>query len=392
MKSILFLSQVQPLAPFSGFAYRTCGILKWLVERYSVDVVFLGDQEEIKSTFIPLEQFGSVKAMSTKLSIMNRLMAIVGPLPYHHVINSPISLKKLVQQQLSSANYDLIWLNKTVQFPILESLKNLPPLLVDQHAEETSVWDNLINHDPRRHIRMYSKFNKFRDLSYTRKAYSRVAGVLAISERDFEVTRSLYPGTKLIYIPQGVDPNYYAPNIMQEQCPEILLFSGTGAIRNVQAVRHFVENIMPTIHRSHPNTRLCWIGNVELSRWAFLERPWIEVTGFVDHVPPYFNQGMIYVSPFDMGEGMKTKIIEALSMGKVVVATPTGISGLRIDSLPFIRVCENDDDFAEAVLEFMTLPQLCELGALARRYAMENFSWDHILAPLEPFIEEITRK
>jgi glycosyltransferase involved in cell wall biosynthesis len=245
----------------------------------------------------------------------------------------------------------------------------------------------MIRNDPRWYAKWFFRRNRRRVLRYEETEYSSLAGVVCITREDQEVTRLYHPTTKTITIPQGVDCEYYRP-AGSAGSPDLLLFSGTAAVRNLEAMKWFVRDIVPLIHRHRPTVRLRWIGNVSRERHAFLQEPWIETTGFVTDTPPYFNGGSIYVAPFSMGEGMKTKIVEALAMGKVVVATTVAMRGIDLKDAPFVRIEDTARGFARAVVDYSRRHDLASLGALAREYAVRNYSWETVLAPLAGFIDE----
>ena len=394
MKRILYISYTSPLAPYSGFAYRALGVLGRLSSRFQVDLVFQGSLQDLSQSFIPLDHFNRVEVVSSASSlsgIVSKIKGILGPLPYHHVLFSSKEFASRIGALLRQNEYDLIWLNKSVHFPVLESIGGLPPIVIDQIAAEPCAWDNLVENDPRWYVRWFSRWNKLKVLRFDKKAYARVAGVICISQHDEEVTKRYYPGTRTVVIPQGFNPDYYCPSNTDAVDLDTLIFSGTGATRNVQAIKMLLQHIMPFVHKANKCIRLLWIGNVERERYPFLDYSWVETTGFVEHVPPYFARGMIFVAPFDMGEGMKTKIVEAMAMGKVIVSTPTGTQGIDVEDLPFIKVRADHEDFANAILEFRNDPDILELGKMARRYAIEHYSWDIVLSPLWAFIEESIR-
>lgn len=388
MKRLLFVANVSPLQPFSGFAYRALGFLQWLVERFRVTLVFEGQSADLAQSFIPLDRFEDIRIAPPSRSHMPKIRGLFGLMPYHHAVSCHQGMLATIESAMQARPYDLIWLNKSVHFPAFEGRRDLPPLIIDQHAAETMVWDNLIRNDPRRYARLFFIYNKYRVLRYEDLVYRRISGVLCISKSDQEITNRLYPQTKTICIPQGVDIDYYRPESSAQADPDTLLFSGTGAVRNLEAIKTLISSIMPLVHRSHPNLRLLWIGSVNRQDHPFLDIPWVETTGFVPHTPPFFKHGMIYVSPFTMGEGMKTKIVEAMAMGKVIVSTPLGVCGIETEGLPFIRVCPDPQSFAEAIVNFRTDANLAELGVKARAHAVERYSWDLVLEPLASFIEE----
>jgi glycosyltransferase involved in cell wall biosynthesis len=280
----------------------------------------------------------------------------------------------------------LIWINKTVHMPILRKLENLPPIIVDQIAAEPTVWENLASNDPRWYARWFFKQNGRRVIRYDESVYGELAGIVSISEEDQRVTKQWYPHAKTVVVPMGIDPHYYRPSAQSPPDNDLLLFSGTDAVRNVDAIDFFAQNIYPHLGREAANLRVLWIGNVKANNHRVFRNSWISTTGFVDHTPPWFSGGAIFIAPFRMGEGMKTKIIEAWAMEKVVVSTSVGMRGIDVRDLPFVRVCDQADEFAQAILDFRSNPQLSALGAEARRYAVERFSWPRVVQPARELI------
>ena len=89
-----------------------------------------------------------------------------------------------------------------------------------------------------------------------------------------------------------------------------------------------------------------------------------------------------------MGEGMKTKIVEALAMGKPTVATTAGLCGIAADIGPFLHQADSDEDFAQEVLALRASSHLRALADAARQYAVETYAWEKALAPLESFLPQ----
>ena len=388
MRQILFVSYGSPLTQYSGYSYRALGILQWLVERYTVGLIFQGQCSDLAKSFVPLHKLSATTVVPMASGFSKRLSACIALLPFHHALACDRAMTLALQKYLREQAYDLIWLNKSLHVPILEKLQNQIPVVIDQHAAERCVWDNLIENDPRWHIRVFSRWNKRRVLRLERRVYKKLAGVVCISQPDERLTNLDHPGTKTLCVPQGFDPHYYKPAATASPDFDTLLFSGTDAIRNLEAGRMFIERIMPLIHQRESKMRLLWIGHVENTKYKFLGVPWVETTGFVEHAPPHFDRGMIYVAPFEMGEGMKTKIIEAMAMGKVIVATPVAVQGIEVHGLPFVKVCQSPTEFARAVLELRNTKELRRLGEYARTHALAHFTWDHVLGPLEVFLEQ----
>jgi glycosyltransferase involved in cell wall biosynthesis len=74
---------------------------------------------------------------------------------------------------------------------------------------------------------------------------------------------------------------------------------------------------------------------------------------------------------------MKNKMLEAMAMGKAIVATRSAASGLSVGDGREMLLREDDRGLAEAVIGLMgDSGKRRELGAAARRYVENHHSWE----------------
>jgi glycosyltransferase involved in cell wall biosynthesis len=292
-----------------------------------------------------------------------------------------------IHARAAHRQYAFVWMIKTWLYPGIRKALPGVPIFLEQQAAERDVWENLARNDSRWHVRLYSRWNGAKVLAFERRIYLDLVGVVSISAADAAVTRETYPPVPLIAVPMGVDCEYYRPSRFDSD-PRVLLFSGGDATRNVQAIRRFVMGIAPRLRTSDPGYRLLWIGRVDPARHDFLPHEAVEITGYVEHVHEHFDRGAIFVAPFDMGEGVKVKIVEALAMGKLIVSTRMGVRGLELEGLPFVRIVDDDEAFARAILDFTGDPRRTELAREARQHAVEHFECEKVLRCLPAFIAE----
>ncbi len=359
-------------------------MLRFLGERYRVDLVFEGPAESNHDKDAPFA-FEGVRTVSG-LPLWKRAAAPFSPLPVHHAMMDQDGFADAIRRMAGKEGYAFVWMNKSWLYPSIRKALPGVPVFIEQHAAERDVWENLVRNDPRWYIRLYSRWNGRKVMAFERRIYPDLAGAVSISARDAETTCASYPPIPLAVVPMGVDCSYYRPSDSVSD-PRVLLFSGGGATRNVEAMRRYVTRIGPLLKADEPGIRLLWIGKVDERSTDFLPHESVELTGYVEHVPPYFDRGAIFIAPFDMGEGVKVKIVEALAMGKLIVSTPVGIRGLDIDDQPFVRVAEDDRGFARAILELVRDPSRPSLAAAARRYAEDKFDCNKVVEALPAFID-----
>lgn len=118
---------------------------------------------------------------------------------------------------------------------------------------------------------------------------------------------------------------------------------------NQTAIKSFYDNIFIKMIEKYPDIRLKVIGK-DPSRglMEYMKKNTI-FTGYVDDVLEEMSKSSIHVVPMVSGTGVKTKMLDSISLRRIVFATPMSIAGI-FDSVEEARdngvvVYENYDDF-----------------------------------------------
>jgi len=118
----------------------------------------------------------------------------------------------------------------------------------------------------------------------------------------------------------------------------------------------------------------------------------VEITGWVPDVRPHLSQAEVVVVPLRVGGGTRIKIPEAMAMGKAVVSTPVGAEGLPFCDGREIRIAEQPEEFAQAVVELLrNASRRNSIGTLALKEVASQYSWDVVVDRLEEILEQVTR-
>ena len=101
------------------------------------------------------------------------------------------------------------------------------------------------------------------------------------------------------------------------------------------------------------------------------------VTGKVPDIRPYLSKACIFVAPIRLGGGMRGKILEAMAMGKAVVTTPRGASGLRAQNEKEIIIAEMQEEFADRIVELLLDKDKRErIGQSAMKMVRSEYEWE----------------
>ena len=143
------------------------------------------------------------------------------------------------------------------------------------------------------------------------------------------------------------------------------------------------------VQQREPGMRFLVVGRnpsrevVRLSR-----RPGVTVTGTVPDVRPYVAGARAVVVPLRIARGVQNKVLEALAMGKVVLATPEVCRTFGQLPVGLVR-CDSPSGFVEAVCAGSeSLPAPEEIRAAACR----RFSWERSLGRITDALRSVVRQ
>lgn len=163
----------------------------------------------------------------------------------------------------------------------------------------------------------------------------------------------------------------------------LLFFATLNYAPNTEAVSFIVNEITPRLHMQMPNgyeILICGKHLPEALQQQIKATANIQYLGFVPDIETYIDGSDVMINPILSGGGVKTKAIDTLGRGQVVISTRCGAEG--IDP----TVCGNNlrvvpdhdwDAFVSAVVTFLQKPE----RNLPETF-FSQYSWSGIIARL----------
>jgi sugar transferase (PEP-CTERM/EpsH1 system associated) len=235
-------------------------------------------------------------------------------------------------------------------------------------------------------------------LAFERAAAARSDATLFVSEAEAALFRRLAPeaADRVHALRNGVDfgffnPDASYPNPFPEGVRAIVFTGAMDYWANADAVAWFTRDVLPLVRRDRPDATFWIVGaNPAPEVRALAAVPGVTVTGRVPDVRPYLAHAALVAAPLRLARGIQNKVLEAMAMAKIVVATPQAAEG--IDATPGRDLLVADGDAALAAATRSALDDANgeagrAIGARARALIVAEYGWESALAGLADVLE-----
>jgi glycosyltransferase involved in cell wall biosynthesis len=190
------------------------------------------------------------------------------------------------------------------------------------------------------------------------------------------------PGAPAHGVTNGVDLDYFSPEPKSPLARGCVFVGAFDYRPNVDAACWFVREVWPELIVKHPETRLRLVGRNPVKAVRRLSSAkGVEVIGTVPDVRPYVREAAVAIAPLRLARGLQNKVLEALAMGKPVIASPQALAGFH-DDVPAVTA-SNPSEWVHAIGRLLGDPEeRRRLGSDGRAFAESRHNWNHCLKPM----------
>ena len=307
-------------------------------EYLSVDFLY----PSLSSEPIELEQeFSNVNLIPVKVkdmdesSYLRKIKSLLRPSPF--IKSSNEIIKKLSSKTSEIVNdYEIIQVCSLAVAPVLDAIskeaqKKTLICAIDCYS---FFYEFKIKNEKRYFKKIIWKWELLKGKVFERRYYKKTAKIFFVTNEDARYARVNFPSPSIkkgmIY---GVDiEKINKENLMYDDLTEeknSLIFTGNLSYRpNVDSTDFILDNLMPLLWKIKPEIKVYFVGAGAPERLKNFQDDRVMVTGFVESLMPYMKKAQIFISPIFFGAGTKTKVLEAMGMGKLVVGTKDSFTGI----------------------------------------------------------------
>ena len=161
---------------------------------------------------------------------------------------------------------------------------------------------------------------------------------------------------------------------------------------NLDGIKWFLKEVWPSVSKEFPDASLHIAGRAA-AKGANLRLAGERVIyeGEVNNARAFMASVNVIVAPLFAGSGLRIKIIEAMSIGKTVVATPVAVSGIPAENNRELLVAADAPAFCDALTMALGSGELRRtLGLAAVNLVKERYDNRTNTASLLQFYKELT--
>ncbi len=295
---------------------------------------------------------------------------------------------------LQRESFDIIQLEGLYLTPYMATIRQYSKakIAIRQHNIEYRIWERLAAQEQNLFKRTYLQMLAARLKQFELKHINDYDIVLAISKQDQELYRTLGCRVPVYLHPFGVD-SAAIPYLPGNINPVSLYHIGAmDWLPNQESVNWLLEQVMPLLQESLPQTRLYLAGR-NMPEYYFRNQ-WknVEVLGEVPDARAFESDKTLLLVPLQSGGGVRIKIFQGMAMGKCIITTGIGMEGIDARDGRHILLADAPATFAQKIIDVVRQPeQILRIGNAARKLIAEHYDQQQLIRDLLNRYQELLK-
>lgn len=330
--------------------------------------------------------------IDTRVKPLSALYNLLCGESYHvrRYINS--SFESRLVQILENEQYDIVHVESVFLTPYVKTIRRHSDakVILRAHNIEHRIWNQLSRGERNPFRKWYLKHLAMALEAYERGHVNDYDGVICITDQDAEVYRQMGCRRPLCAVPFAVEPYRIPENLVVK--PFTLFHVGSMDWKpNIEAIDWFLSKVWPTIHRELPEARMFIAGRRMPQRLLNSRIDGVSVVGEVDDAMLFMADKSVNVVPLLSGSGIRVKILEAMSMGKPVVATSVAARGIKYTDGENLLIADTPQDFVDQLRRcFSTSGVSTAIGSAAVELVKSEYNIEKQTENIISFYHQIT--
>ena len=393
LPKVLYLTHRTPYPPDKGDRIRTYHLLRQMATRGRVWLGCLADEP------VPPESLAALNALCARVAAVpvgrrsrwaKAAWSLATGASLSEGLFASAELRRVLRRWAGEVKFDAVVASSSALVPYLRApaLRDTPAV-VDLIDVDSQKWLDFAaaSRPPKRWL---YRLEAARVRKVETALADRVRAASVVSRAEADVYDSFTHVGAATVATNGVDLDYFAPipdgRAESGRSPDqALAFVGAlDYLPNEDAAVWFARAVWPAVRERFPAAEFRVIGrNPTPAVRALAAVPGVDLVGQVPDVRPVVATASVVVVPLRLARGVQNKVLEAMAMGKALVAAPPALAALQTVPGVHLLSASTPQEWVDAVCGLLADPlKRQQLGVAARQYVERHHHWERCLQPL----------
>ena len=297
--------------------------------------------------------------------------------------------KQLIVKTLKSNQYDIVLLESLFVVPYIADIRNYSDakIIYRAHNIEHEIWERNASQTKglkKNYINLLAKRLK----AYEVEAINQIDGIVAITEKDKSELVKLGCKRPILVTPFGIDSTAFGAESNTSN-NTVFHIGSMDWMPNQEGVKWFLSEVWDKVVQKNTNAQFNLAGKKMPSWLQNIQQQNDSVLGQVESAVDFMLANSILVVPLFSGSGMRIKIIEAMAMGKLVIATSLALEGISCAHKKEAIIANTSDEFVDAITYYLAnVDEQKQIALAGQQLIQSNYDNQVIVNNLVSFFKE----
>lgn len=293
---------------------------------------------------------------------------------------------------LRTQEFDIIQFEGLQVAPYLEVVKanSKAKIVYRAHNIEHQIWKRLTTKEHFFLRKFYLHILSKRLQTFEFKILNSFDALIAISFVDEYFFKSIGCQAPIHTFPVALDLDQYKNNYLLSPNKSVGYIGSMDWRPNIEGLEWFLQNVWPSIHQLDSGITFHLAGKNIPKQFNITGDDSFIMEGEVENAAEFISRQHVLIVPLLSGSGMRVKIIEAMALGKCIIATSIAAEGINYHHDKDILIADKADDFYKQILRCFTDKTLItKIGEGARKLVEKNHDNTKLSKALLKVYEEL---
>ena len=330
--------------------------------------------------------------INTNVSVIDAFANLFTNNSYNIFRFHSVAFHNKLKQYLVKNEYDIIHLEGVYLSPYIKTIRKYSnaPVVMRAHNIEFEIWERLAEEQRNPLKKFYMRLLAKRLRQFELGMLKEYDALVPISVKDEAFFAEHGFNKPMMTSPASVKLDKYPHDYSKVEFPSLYFIGSLDWMPNQEGLNWFLEKVWLRIHQQMPTLKFYIAGRNIPESYKAANWPGVKVVGEVEIAIEFMQSKAMMVVPLFSGSGMRVKIIEAMALGKPIIATTVAAEGIAYTHKKNILIADDADNFTRHIRFYLQNHEFCnEIGRNARKFIEKKHENGVLIDSLIDFYSEL---